>query len=77
LLELMDRTTVRAVNAHARMGLPESTAALLLCAFDTPEPGADLAAVAALCREAGASEVVPAETPAESELLLAARRLSL
>ncbi|MFD4756604.1 FAD-binding oxidoreductase [Streptomyces sp. NPDC058426] len=77
LLELMDRTTVRAVNAHARMGLPESTAALLLCAFDTPEPAADLAAVAALCRAAGASEVVPAETPAESELLLAARRLSL
>ncbi|MFI8005322.1 FAD-binding oxidoreductase [Streptomyces sp. NPDC086010] len=77
LLELMDRTTVRAVNAMASMGLPESTEALLLCAFDTPDPAADLAAVGELCTAAGATEVVPAEDAAESELLLQARRLSL
>ncbi|WP_406148579.1 FAD-binding oxidoreductase [Streptomyces sp. NBC_01012] len=77
LLELMDRTTVRAVNAMASMGLPEATEALLLCAFDTPDPTADLAAVGELCRAAGATEVVPADDAAESELLLQARRLSL
>ncbi|MCU7706720.1 FAD-binding oxidoreductase [Streptomyces albidoflavus] len=77
LLELMDRTTVRAVNAMARMGLPETTEALLLAAFDTPDPAADLAAVGALCEAAGATGVVPADTEAESELLLAARRMSL
>ncbi|MFC9928611.1 FAD-binding oxidoreductase [Streptomyces sp. NPDC127190] len=77
LLELMDRTTVKAVNDLARMGLPETTEALLLAAFDTPDPAADLAAVGALCRAAGATEVVPAEDAAESELLLKARRLSL
>ncbi|MFE2294460.1 FAD-binding oxidoreductase [Streptomyces sp. NPDC059452] len=77
LLELMDRTTVRAVNALASMGLPESTEALLLCAFDTPDPAADLAAVGALCTAAGATEVVPADNAAESELLLQARRMSL
>ncbi|MFE3517041.1 FAD-binding oxidoreductase [Streptomyces sp. NPDC059166] len=77
LLELMDRTTVRAVNAMASMGLPESTEALLLCAFDTPDPAADLAAVGELCTAAGATEVVPAEDTAESELLMQARRLSL
>ncbi|MGW9304056.1 FAD-binding oxidoreductase [Streptomyces cyaneofuscatus] len=77
LLELMDRTTVRAVNALASMGLPETTEALLLCAFDTPDPAADLAAVGALCTAAGATEVVPADNPAESELLLQARRMSL
>ncbi|MFH8347195.1 FAD-binding oxidoreductase [Streptomyces sp. NPDC018045] len=77
LLELMDRTSIRAVNAMANMGLPESTEALLLAAFDTPEPAADLAAVGALCEAAGATEVVPAETPAESDLLLQARRLTL
>ncbi|MFF4246729.1 FAD-binding oxidoreductase [Streptomyces sp. NPDC001822] len=77
LLELMDRTTVRAVNAMASMGLPESTEALLLCAFDTPDPAADLAAVGELCAAAGATEVVPAEDVAESELLLQARRLAL
>ncbi|WP_371652961.1 MULTISPECIES: FAD-binding oxidoreductase [unclassified Streptomyces] len=77
LLELMDRTTVRAVNRMANMGLPDSTEALLLAAFDTPDPAADLAAVGELCTAAGAVEVVPAESAAESELLLQARRLAL
>ncbi|MER8070071.1 FAD-linked oxidase C-terminal domain-containing protein [Streptomyces sp. NPDC094034] len=77
LLELMDRTTIRAVNAMANMGLPDTTEALLLAAFDTPDPAADLAAVGELCTAAGATEVVPAEDVAESELLLQARRLSL
>ncbi|MET9394805.1 FAD-linked oxidase C-terminal domain-containing protein [Streptomyces sp. NPDC006624] len=77
LLELMDRTTVKAVNDLAQMGLPESTEALLLAAFDTTAPAADLAAVGALCEAAGATQVVPADDPAESELLLQARRLSL
>ncbi|MEI5103222.1 FAD-linked oxidase C-terminal domain-containing protein [Streptomyces sp. PmtG] len=77
LLELMDRTTIQAVNSLAHMGLPETTEALLLAAFDTPEPAADLAAVGALCEAAGATQVVPAEDAAESELLLQARRLSL
>jgi glycolate oxidase len=77
LLELMDGTTVRAVNAMARMGLPETTEALLLAAFDTEDPAADLAAVGALCEAAGATEVVPASDPEESQMLLQARRLSL
>ncbi|WP_030971088.1 FAD-binding oxidoreductase [Streptomyces sp. NRRL S-1824] len=77
LLELMDRTTVRAVNEMAHMGLPDSTEALLLAAFDTPDPTADLTAVAELCTAAGATEVVPAADAAESELLLQARRMSL
>ncbi|NED03856.1 FAD-binding oxidoreductase, partial [Streptomyces sp. SID6648] len=72
LLELMDRTTVKAVNDLAHMGLPETTEALLLAAFDTTDPAADLAAVGALCEAAGATQVVPAEDAAESELLLQA-----
>ncbi|MEU2396327.1 FAD-linked oxidase C-terminal domain-containing protein [Streptomyces sp. NPDC007369] len=77
LLELMDRTTVRAVNALGRIGLPETTEALLLAAFDTPHAPDDLAAVAGLCTAAGATAVVPAEDEAESELLLKARRMAL
>ncbi|WP_079023208.1 FAD-binding oxidoreductase [Streptomyces odonnellii] len=77
LLELMDGTTIRAVNAMANMGLPDTTEALLLAAFDTPDPTADLTAVGKLCAAAGATEVVPAEDAAESEMLLQARRLSL
>ncbi|MFI6682657.1 FAD-binding oxidoreductase [Streptomyces sp. NPDC050485] len=77
LLELMDRTTIQAVNRMANMGLPDTTEALLLAAFDTPHAAADLAAVGELCAAAGATQVVPAEDAAESELLLQARRLSL
>lgn len=77
LMELMDAVSVRAVNELGRMGLPESTQALLLVAFDGPDREAELARVARLCREAGATEVVPAEDQAESDLLLAARRLAL
>ena len=77
LLELRDPTTVKAVNHLAQRGLPETTEALLLAAFDTPDPAADLAAVGALCEAAGATQVVPADDAAESELLLKARRLSL
>ncbi|MEU1617878.1 FAD-linked oxidase C-terminal domain-containing protein [Streptomyces sp. NPDC005722] len=77
LLELMDGTTVRAVNAMTSMGLPESTEALLLAAFDTPDPAADLAAVGELCTAAGATQVVPAEDAMESEMLLQARRMAL
>ncbi|MFI9269752.1 FAD-binding oxidoreductase [Kitasatospora sp. NPDC052896] len=77
LMELMDAVSVRAVNRMARMGLPESTQALLLVAFDGPERLRELAEVGELCRSAGATEVVPAEDQAESELLLAARRLAL
>ncbi len=77
LMELMDTTTVRAVNSLAQMGLPDSTAALLLVAFDTIDPATDLAAVGELCTAAGATEVVPASDSAESDLLLQARRLVL
>ncbi|MCY0949058.1 FAD-binding oxidoreductase [Streptomyces sp. H27-S2] len=77
LLELMDGTTVRAVNALGKMGLPETTEALLLAAFDTPHAPEELAVVGELCTAAGATSVVPAEDAAESELLLQARRMSL
>lgn len=77
LLELMDATTVRAVNDLARMGLPAGTGALLLAAFDTHDPSGDLRAVGELCAAAGATQVVPAEDAAESELLLQARRMAL
>ncbi|WSL77265.1 FAD-binding protein [Kitasatospora sp. NBC_01266] len=77
LMELMDAVVVKAVNRYGRMGLPESTEALLLVAFDGPERTRELTAVAELCRAAGATEVVPAEDQAESELLLQARRMAL
>jgi glycolate oxidase len=75
LMELMDGTTVRAVNSLAKMGLPEATRALLLVAFDTSDPVADLAVAGELCTAAGATQVVPADDAAESDMLLGARRM--
>ncbi|GAB2616992.1 FAD-linked oxidase C-terminal domain-containing protein [Streptomyces capparidis] len=77
LLELMDRTTVRAVNEMTRMGLPGTTEALLLAASDSDDPRGDLALIARACEAAGAAQVVPADDATESEALLQARRLSL
>jgi glycolate oxidase len=77
LMELMDGTTLRAVNALANMGLPEHSAALLLVAVDTPEPAAELAAIEAICTEAGAFEAFTAEDAGDSALFMQARRLAL
>ncbi|WP_139984193.1 FAD-binding oxidoreductase [Nocardioides litoris] len=75
-VELLDRTTLRAVDRHAGMGLGDAAAMLLLQA-DGPDATAVLAAAAAVCAEAGAEDVAVGDDPAESELLMAARRLAL
>jgi glycolate oxidase len=79
LLEIMDRTTIAAVNAYKRMDLPTEAAAMLLAQSDAGgEAGvADIATVAKLCRDHGAIECLEAEDPAEGELLLEARRAAL
>lgn len=77
LMELMDGTTVRAVNDLANMGLPDRTEALLLVAVDTPDPGPELAAIGELCTEAGAFEVLAADDADDSAMFLTARRLAL
>ncbi|MFI7061555.1 FAD-binding oxidoreductase [Kribbella sp. NPDC050124] len=79
LLEIMDRTTIAAVNAYKRMDLPTEAAAMLLAQSDAGgEAGvADVATVAKLCREHGAIECLEADDPAEGELLLEARRAAL
>jgi glycolate oxidase len=79
LLEIMDRTTIAAVNAYKRMDLPTEAAAMLIAQSDAGgEAGvADVATVAKLCRGHGAIECLEAEDPAEGELLLEARRAAL
>jgi len=71
LLELLDRVHLRAIEAYRPMGLSTEARALLLAASDT----GDLDAIAALVREAGATEVYAASDAAEADALLAARRL--
>jgi glycolate oxidase len=79
LLEIMDRTSIRAVNEHRRMDLPVDAAAMVLAQSDVggDVAVADVAKVADVCRTAGAIECLEADDPAEGELLLEARRSAL
>ncbi len=75
LLELIDRVHLRAIEAYRPMGLDTDAAALLLAQCDTGErAGDDLAAIAAICRASGATDVVEASDAGESAMLLEARR---
>ena len=74
LLEVMDRTTVRAVEQLGRMGLDTDAAALLVVQTDR---ATDRTAVEQVCTAAGAREVHATADEAEADLLLEARRLAL
>jgi glycolate oxidase len=78
LLELMDRTTVRAVEAFKPMGLDVESAALLLARSDAGgEQGvAECTRMVAACEAAGATFVAHSADEAEGELLIGARRLA-
>jgi glycolate oxidase len=77
LLELLDDVHLRAIEHLRPMGLPASAAALLLAAVDSGvRAAADLDAIAALCRSAGAMEIFVSTDPTEAAELLAARRLA-
>ncbi len=78
LLELMDRTTLRAVESWRPMGLDVEAAALLLARSDAGgEQGAEeCARMASLCEAAGGTVIAHTTDEAEGELLLGARRLA-
>jgi glycolate oxidase len=76
-LELMDGTTINVVEDFLRAGLPREAQALLLLEQDGADDataGRDVDAMAAICRELGATSVQAARTPAERDTLWAARR---
>jgi glycolate oxidase len=78
LLEIMDAVCLRAVEGWKRMDLPETAGAMLIAQSDSGSASeTEIAALAGLFRQAGATEVVEAEDPAEGELLLEARRVVL
>jgi glycolate oxidase len=77
LLELLDQTHLRAIEAHQPMGLPTEAKALLLASVDTgTRAAADLSRVAGLCEDAGAVEVYAASDATEAAALLQARRVA-
>jgi glycolate oxidase len=77
LLELLDQTHLRAIEAYRPMGLRTDAKALLLAAADTgPRAAGDLDRIAGLCTQAGADEVYAATDATEAAALLEARRLA-
>ena len=67
LLEFLDSTAIRAVQDYRDLGLPRDAGALLLAQSDRGTRAAeDLAAMAAWCTEAGATETAVASDETES-----------
>jgi glycolate oxidase len=76
LLEILDRTTLHAVDAHTGMGLGDA-AAMLLIQSDDPHAEELLAEVERICGAAGAADLARSDDPAEASLLMEARRMAL
>jgi glycolate oxidase len=78
LLEVLDNTTIRAVERYKRMDLDLDAAALLVGQSDLPgqQGEHEIASIECACEAAGADLIVTTMDPQESELLLAARRLA-
>jgi glycolate oxidase len=78
LLEIMDRTTLAAVEEFRPQGLAPEHAALLIAQSDLPGPAAraEATTIEGIVASAGAEFTVVSDDPAESVLLLAARRLA-
>ena len=79
LLEVMDNTCICAVDDLLMADLDRSAHALLVAQCDAGGDAAarEIAALAGLCRDAGADFVHSTDDPAEGDLLLAARRMAL
>jgi glycolate oxidase len=78
-LELMDRTTVRAVEAQLRMGLDDTCGALLLGRSDAggAQSTAEASVIEAACLKAGATYVAATDDVDEGEQLMTARRMAI
>jgi glycolate oxidase len=78
LLELMDRTSVNAVEDFRPMGLDRTAGALLIGQTDAPGEvrTAEIAAMRAACEAAGAGECFVTDDADEGEMFVQARRIS-
>ncbi len=77
LCEIMDRTTVTAVEAMTRMGLDTTAAALVLVQSDSHSATAMIEAAERACDALGARDVMITSDRDEGAQLLAARRAAL
>jgi len=79
MLEVMDRTTLQAVENWRPMGLDASAGALLIAQSDMPGEGgaAEAELIMQLCEQFGAVEAYRSEDPEQAEMLLGARRMAI
>jgi glycolate oxidase len=79
LMEIMDATSIAAVETYLKTQLGEGCAALLICQSDSGGEAArqELRAVEQVCTDVGADLVHSTFDPAEGAMLLAARRAVL
>jgi glycolate oxidase len=75
LLELMDRSALRAVEGYAHLGLDHDAAAMLIAQSDSGS-AADMALMQQACESAGAELVYVTDDADEGQMLLRARRLA-
>ncbi len=78
MLELMDRTTIAAVERLQPMGLDAEAEAMLFARSDAGRTAGaeEITAMAAICDAAGADIVLTTDEEAEGRMLVAARRLA-
>jgi glycolate oxidase len=76
MMELMDQTSINAVEDYRSMGLDRSAGAMLIAQSDAPgaASAAEIEIMEAACGTAGAKEVFITTDPDEGELFVAARR---
>jgi glycolate oxidase len=76
MLELMDQTSINAVEDYRSMGLDRSAGAMLIAQSDAPgaASAAEIEIMESACTTAGAKEVFITTDPDEGELFVAARR---
>ncbi|MFD9660992.1 FAD-binding oxidoreductase [Rhodococcus sp. NPDC059968] len=76
MLEIMDNATINAVEDYQRMDLDRGAALLVIGQADGADALAQVDRMVACCDDAGADLSVSTSDPAESEMLLQARRLA-
>lgn len=76
LLELIDRTTLHAIEQWKHLGIDTGVAAMLIAQCDGASSTSEADRLAALCSAGGASDVVVSSDAEESAQLIAIRRLA-
>jgi glycolate dehydrogenase FAD-linked subunit len=76
MMELMDQTSINAVEDYRSMGLDRSAGAMLIAQSDAPGAAcaAEIEVMETACATTGAKEVFITNDPEEGELFVAARR---